>query len=128
MKQELKFVKCSHCGNIAQVVEDKGPALVCCGTPMDLLNPNTEEAAHEKHIPVVTVDGANIKIAVGSVEHPMVEGHHIAWIVLETEQGYDLKYLNHTGAPEANFSVANGDKAIAAYAYCNLHGLWKAAI
>ncbi len=128
MKQELKFFKCAHCGNIVQLVEDMGPAVVCCGEPMRLLNPNTEEAAHEKHIPVVSCDGSKVSVVVGSVAHPMVEEHYIGWIVLETEQGYDLKYLDHTGAPEVNFAVADGDKAVAVYAYCNLHGLWKAAL
>ena len=30
--------------------------------------------------------------------------------------------------PEAEFIVADGDEAIAAYEFCNLHGLWKADI
>ena len=28
--------------------------------------------------------------------------------------------------PEAVFALANGETVVAAYEYCNLHGLWKA--
>ena len=47
---------------------------------------------------------------------------------LETSQGGQIKYLDHTGAPEAVFALAEGEQAVAAYEYCNLHGLWKAEI
>ena len=55
-------------------------------------------------------------------------GEKIAWIYLETSQGGQIKYLDHTGAPEAVFALAEGEQAVAAYEYCNLHGLWKAEI
>ena len=65
---------------------------------------------------------------VGSVAHPMLEEHSIQWIVLETKQGYQTKFLKPGEAPEAVFCVAEGDAPVAAYEYCNLHGLWKAEI
>lgn len=91
---------------------------------MTELVPNTEDAAQEKHVPVVTVDGQNIHVAVGSVEHPMIEKHFIQWIYLQTEHGGQRKALKPGDAPCADFTVT-GDKPIAAFAYCNLHGLWK---
>ena len=33
--------------------------------------------------------------------------------------------LTPADKPEAVFAVAEGDKAVAVYEYCNLHGLWK---
>ena len=63
-------------------------------------------------------------VAVGEVLHPALEEHHIAWIALETEKGLQVKYITPGEKPEAVFAVAE-DKALAAYAYCNLHGLWK---
>ena len=30
--------------------------------------------------------------------------------------------------PKAVFALVDGDKAVEAYAYCNLHGLWKATV
>ena len=28
---DMKFYKCSHCGNIDAYVQDNGPKVVCCG-------------------------------------------------------------------------------------------------
>ncbi|MEY8369492.1 desulfoferrodoxin family protein [Anaerovoracaceae bacterium 42-11] len=124
----VKLFKCAHCGNIAEMVEDKGVKLVCCGEAMQLLEANTTDAAQEKHVPVVTVDGNKVAVCVGSAEHPMMEEHHIAFIMLETNQGVHRKYLEKTGKPSAEFILAEGEKAVCAYAYCNLHGFWKAEI
>ncbi len=124
----LKLYKCSHCGNIVEMVEDKGVKPACCGEPMQLMDPNTTDAAQEKHVPVVTVDGNKVTVNVGSAEHPMMEEHHIAFIILETDKGVQRKALDHTGKPEAVFALAEGEKPVAAYEYCNLHGFWKAEI
>ena len=124
----VKLYKCAHCGNIVEMVEDKGVKPVCCGEPMTLLDPNTTDVATEKHVPVVAADGRKVTVEVGSVPHPMMEEHHIAFIILETDKGVQKKYLNPTGEPKAEFVLAEGESAVAAYEYCNLHGFWKADI
>ena len=90
--------------------------------------PNTFDAATEKHLPVVTVSGKTVTVNVGSVAHPMTEEHSITTVVLETQKGGQYQFLPHDSQPIVKFDIADGDKAIAAYAYCNLHGLWKADI
>ena len=120
----MKFYRCAHCGNIITFLENKGVPVVCCGQKMDEIIPGSVDAAAEKHVPVIKIDGDTVTVCVGDVAHPMTEPHHIAWIVLETEHGFQKKDLDPTGEPCAVFSLAN-DKAVAAYAYCNLHGLWK---
>ena len=52
---------------------------------------NTTDGAHEKHVPVITVSGDEVKVAVGSVEHPSLEAHYIEWILLVTETGMQMK-------------------------------------
>lgn len=120
----LKFYKCAHCGNVIVKTVDKGVPVVCCGEPMQELTANTEDAALEKHVPDVTVDGDTIVAKVGSVEHPMLEEHYIQFIALETEGGFQVKQLSAGDVPEAKFVAADG-KAVAVYELCNLHGLWK---
>ena len=61
---------------------------------------------------------------VGSVEHPMLDAHYITFIALETEKGVQCKFLEPGEAPAADFTLID-DKAVTAYEYCNLHGLWK---
>ena len=99
---------------------------MCCGQKMTELVPNTTEAATEKHIPVCSVEGNKVTVTVSTVEHPMQEEHYIQWISLETKQGNQRKVLKPGDAPKAEFMICDGDEVITAYAYCNLHGLWKA--
>ena len=87
---------------------------------------NTVDAAFEKHVPVIEVSGDNVTVKVGSVEHPSLDAHYIEWIVLVTETGFQIRWLKPGMKPEAVFKVT--DKPIAAFEYCNLHGLWKAEL
>ena len=64
-------------------------------------------------------------VAVGAVEHPMLESHYITWIVLETKNGSQQVDLKPGMKPVADFVLAEGDEVVAAYEYCNLHGLWR---
>jgi len=89
---------------------------------------NTEEASVEKHLPAVEVADNEVKVVVGSAVHPMEEDHYISFIYLETTSGGQFKKLKADDEPKANFSIAAGDKPVAVYEYCNLHGLWKAPI
>ncbi|HKM03249.1 MAG TPA: desulfoferrodoxin family protein [Lachnospiraceae bacterium] len=127
MKKEPKFYVCKHCGNIVTFVFESGAPLSCCGDLMNQITPNTVDAATEKHVPVVTVEGNTVSVVVGSVEHPMVPEHFIQWIYLETEKGFQMKYLAPGEKPSAVFEL-NGEAPVAAYEYCNLHGLWKTEI
>ena len=90
------------------------------------LTAGSVDASKEKHVPMVTKKCKQVKVDIGSVAHPMTEEHFIEWVLLETEQGYQVKYLKASDAPICEFSLAGGDKAVAVYTYCNLHGLWKA--
>ena len=93
-----------------------------------VLDPSMSEGAGEKHIPLIEKTGQRIVVKVGSVFHPMTNEHSIGWVFLETEKGGQIVKLNPNSDPVAEFSVADGDEAVAAYAYCNLHGLWKMEI
>ncbi len=121
----MDFYICKHCGNIITFVKNVGVPVLCCGEKMSKMEPNTTDAAGEKHVPVVSVNGQTVTVTVGSVEHPMTEEHLIEWIVLETDQGRQRKTLKAGAKPVATFQISEGEKVVAAYEYCNLHGLWK---
>ena len=88
------------------------------------LTANTTDGAHEKHVPVIEQSGNAVTVKVGSIEHPSMTEHYIEWILLETEMGFQIHYLKPGMKPEAVFLT--NEKVVAAYEYCNLHGLWKA--
>ena len=123
---EQKFFICEHCGNIVAMVKNKGVPVMCCGQKMKEIVPGTTDAAQEKHVPVYTVEGNKVTVTVGSVPHPMEENHYIEWVSLQTKQGNQRKALKPGDEPKVCFMICDGDEVEAAYAYCNLHSLWKA--
>ncbi len=122
---ELKFYRCSHCGQIIAVVKGTKVPVMCCGEPMKEIIPGTSDGAKEKHVPVLEVNGNIVTVKVGSVDHPMADEHYIEWIALKTKFGNQRKALKPGDAPKACFALCEGDEVEAAYAYCNLHSLWK---
>ena len=92
---------------------------------MTVLEAGVTDAAVEKHVPAVTVEGSVVKVAVGSVTHPMTTEHYILWVALETDVAASVQWLQPGQAPEVTFVVPEGQTPKAVYAYCNLHGLWK---
>ncbi len=127
MSNNVKFYICEHCGNLIGMIHDAGVPMMCCGQKMTKLEPGTVEASREKHIPVVTLSKNTVKVKIGSEAHPMTEEHSIRWVYLQTDQGGQRKCLEAGKAPEVTFALTD-EKPIAVYAYCNLHGLWKADI
>ena len=121
----MKYYVCEHCGNIVEAVKESGVPIVCCGQKMTEMIPGTTDAAVEKHVPAVKVEGNIVKVKVGEVEHPMVPEHFIGWIAIKTTKGEQKKFLQAGEKPEAVFVLAEGEELIETYEYCNLHGLWK---
>lgn len=115
--------KCAVCGNIVEVNHVGGGELVCCNQPMNLQTENTEDAATEKHVPVVEKVEGGIKVTVGEVEHPMDDDHYIEWIEVIVGDEVQKVFLNPDDKPEVIFAIDADDVVVRAY--CNLHGLWK---
>lgn len=125
----INFYKCNHCGNIVAFIEASGVIPYCCGEEMTLMKAGVSDGASEKHVPVIMVNGDRVVVRVGSTDHPMTGEHHIDWIVLETNKGMHLTYLDLAdGKAETGFTLQKGERAIAAYEHCNLHGLWMAEV
>mgnify|MGYP001576780571 CR=1 FL=1 len=124
MAQRYEVYKCAACGNIVEVLTGGPGELVCCGAPMKLFNENTEDAAQEKHVPVIEKTANGYKVSVGSVAHPMEEKHYIEWIELIADGKIYRQYLNPGQEPVAEFCIEAD--SVSAREWCNLHGLWKA--
>lgn len=119
----MDFYKCKECNNImADISELSEP---CKSADMELLAANTVDAAVEKHVPVALIDPMGVKIRVGSEAHPMLPEHYIEWIFVKTTFGGMYCNLNPGDPPEAILRL-EPDEVESVYAYCNLHGLWKA--
>lgn len=133
MSEDLRFFRCTVCGNLVLKFIESGAPMICCGREMKLLEPGTTDGAIEKHVPIVeeiTVgevpfDCKMVRVKVGEDMHPMEEFHYIQWIVLQTDKTVHKVKLTPGQAPEATFCLCAGETVVAAYEFCNQHGLWK---
>ncbi len=123
---EQRFYKCSHCGKIIAIVKETGVPVMCCGQVMNEIIADSTDAAKEKHVPKFIIDNNKIIVTVGDVEHPMTAEHSIEWVSIKTKQSNQRKVLSAGQKPQVTFAICEDDELIAVYAYCNLHGLWKA--
>ncbi len=125
---QLKFYQCKHCGKIIAILKDSQVPTICCGEAMEELVARTSEGdvASEKHVPVIETNDNKVLVTVGSVIHPSENEHYIEWILLQTDQGLQKKWLAPGNSPKAEFAILPGENVIAAYEYCSLHKLWKA--
>ena len=120
----MKFFKCIKCNRLAVFLDDMN--LTSCGEVFEEVTPNTTDAATEKHVPVVEVSGNKVVVKVGEVEHPMTEEHYIQWIALQTKWNFYFRFLDPGKPAKGTMDLCSKDEVVAVYAYCNLHGLWKA--
>ena len=111
---QQKFLRCEKCGNIIAMVNESGVTPMCCGQKMTVIEPNTTDAAVEKHVPEYKVEGDTVTVTVSSVEHPMVEEHFIQWISLQTTEGNQRRVLKPGDKPVAVFKLNGTEKVEAA--------------
>ena len=115
----VKFHKNTKTNEVIMVLKDE---------PLDEneieMKANSTDAATEKHVPVVTIEGNKVHVEVGSTIHPMTDAHYITFIALVTNNRAVLKKLKPTDEPKADFDLEEFEKVTAVYENCNLHGLW----
>lgn len=124
MPVEKKAIyKCETCGTVVESLWNGKPPVECCGKTMDKLEANVEDAAVEKHVPVIERDGNKVIVKVGEVAHPMAPDHYILFIeVVAGNKVYRQDLVEGDTVAEAVFTIEEQD--IYARAYCNKHGLW----
>lgn len=120
--KELVIKKCTKCGALVKVLEDcncEGCGIQCCGEQMVKLEPNSVDAAVEKHVPTYEIQGEKIIV---KVNHVMEEEHYIEWVTMIDGNKEKTVYFKPGEEAVAKFCYHKGAML---YAYCNKHGLWK---
>ena len=123
--KSLVLKKCNNCGAIVEVIKDcncDNCGIMCCDTQMSDVKSNNKDFAFEKHIP--TYKKVDDKIEV-SVNHDMIEEHHIEWLMLLADDVQIKKQLTIGSPAKAIFPYIKGAKI---YSYCNKHGLWESVV
>ena len=123
--QDLVIKKCKKCGAIVKVIEDchcESCGIQCCGEKMEKLNPNSVDAAVEKHVPTYEVKDGKIFVR---VNHVMEEDHYVEWISIVFDGAEKITYFKPGDEPVAHCKYVPGSTI---YAYCNKHELWKTEV
>ncbi len=124
-EQEFYFLKDQNCiVNKIKMCNEKPP--VESNDEIIKIESNSTDASTQKHIPIVKKEGNKITVTVGELSHPITEEHYIDWIYVQTEKGGQFKNLTPNDENTASFIITEDDKIVNVFAYCNLHGLWKA--
>ncbi len=124
MLEKKAVYKCRKCGNVVEGLNNGKPGIVCCDEPMLKLEPNTVDAAVEKHVPVIVQEGSKVIVKVGEVSHPMTSDHYILFVeVMAGDKVYRHDFNEADELAEATFEIEGQD--LVARAYCNLHGFWS---
>ncbi len=119
--KELILKRCNKCGALIKVLNDcnsHGCGIICCDDSMELLKPNTSDAAAEKHVPVVEKVNDIINV---TINHVMDEDHYIEWIAYISDNREEFVYLKAGDNAKTEFKYEGKAKV---YAYCNKHDLW----
>lgn len=127
MTEQLQIYKCNVCGNIIEVIHGGAGSLVCCSVPMEQLEEHkNDDQIQEKHVPIVTLEGENKTIRVGTIEHPMVREHYIVFIeAISPDKKYlKRKFLQPGDEPKMELKNCCNYNNFQAREVCNLHGLW----
>lgn len=126
MEEEgLKFYRCNTCGNLLFVMIDPNVRPVCCGCEMEILDTIHGTEGVEKHAPIISVNQDDITVQVGMQEHPMAPEHRIEWVALTDGARVEIQKLSLSGQPVVKFSKMDNSAKLRAYAFCNIHGLWR---
>lgn len=128
MAEKMDLYKCNVCGQIIEVIHSGAGQLVCCSLPMEqLIEHSNDEEFQEKHVPVITIEGENKTIRVGSIPHPMEKEHYIMFIeAISPDKKYlKRKYLCPSDEPKMSLKTCCHYEGFSARELCNIHGLWS---
>lgn len=122
--KKLRIFRCNICGSVVVLMKGNTNTLACCGEYMEELFPKYIDELKEKHIPVIREFSNVVIVDIGEVSHPMMEKHYIEWILIQTNLGYRINYLNCNSQPKTEFLLLPDEYVEKVYSYCNIHGLW----
>jgi len=125
MAKQNTWYKCEICGNIVAVVNAGAGELVCCGQPMNELQPKSVgDEGHEKHVPIVTINGDKVHVKIGEIPHPMEDKHHLQVVqIIRDDAVVEGKRLYPGHETELTFHLPDNE-GIRVRTLCNVHGLW----
>ena len=121
----MMIKRCNKGGALVKVFKDcncNDCGIKCCGEELQIVKPNSVDAAIEKHVPDYEIIGDEIKV---KVNHVMDDDHYIEWISYVCEKNEQIVYFKPGEEATATFKYVKGSTL---YSYCNKHSLWSKVV
>ncbi|MFW5865046.1 MAG: desulfoferrodoxin family protein [Candidatus Izemoplasmataceae bacterium] len=113
----MKFIMCPSCNQVFINLISSEQNAHCCNQEMIELKPIEND---KDHIPHIRKIGNFVTITIGK-NHPMVSTHHIVFIFIKTNQGFQFKDIRNEKEAKAEFILAKNEEIENVYIYCNIH-------
>ncbi len=118
----MKFFRCTVCDQVYLKPIDHDNLMTCCDEKTIEVNPNGVPAEIENHNAVIRKIGNFVTITIPN--HPMIDVHHLQFICLETNKGFQYKELFKNEEVKVDFILSKEEEIITVYVYCNVHSLY----
>ena len=127
---KTKYYRCNVCGKIVAVVNDTKGELTCCNKPMEEITKKEvdDKLLNDKHIPTYKRTKNKVVVQVGSELHPSSKEHHIEWVSLITNKGFQVKTVDRDESPVVTFRVDEDEQIEEITSYCNIHSLYTLCV
>lgn len=128
LREKAKLYRCPVCDTVVEMLDRVGVELVCCGPPMEPLEPNVAEWHAPDHMPMLRHNANGVTVRIGDGRHPMDADHQIEWIELISGSTCIRQFLEPGQKSQISFNGVALDEELTLRAYCNQHGLWQSRI
>ena len=110
----MNFYAVSPHSEVVTFLNNFGAPISSCGRRMRPLASGSGGGSPEVHVPILSINGNEVTVHVGTQPHPMLSVHYIQWIVLECANSRQCRFLVPGQEPKATFLLTDGDQVEAA--------------
>jgi len=122
----MRIFLCNECRQVVKKIGGENNPITCCKQEMVPFQKMNEIVGDDdsKHTPIIRQVGNFITITIEN-NHPMIDVHHIEFIMIETNQGFLYKRLSGLETAETEFILAENEEIINVFANCNVHSIFS---
>lgn len=89
----MNFYAVSPHSEVVTFLNNFGAPISSCGRRMRPLASGSGGGSPEVHVPILSINGNEVTVHVGTQPHPMLSVHYIQWIVLECANSRQCRFL-----------------------------------
>lgn len=116
----MKLYMCRKCDDVyLNLIEHNGD---CDGHELNPLEVEVNGESYFEHEIYLRKTGNIVTITAG-LDHPMIDVHHIKFMIIETMHGTFLRRFELNSESSVTLFLAHDEEIEKVYVYCSVHGL-----